>query len=191
MQDDLFAASGEAGKDDPHRLFFALWPDVELRQGIATIAAKLEGDCAPGGRRLRADRYHLTLQYLGDYSPFPQVLVTQACAAADTLCLSAFDLQLDRAGSFAGSQVWWLGTQLLPDGLQRLWDGLGHALAKARVRVISPPGFTPHLTVQRDVRKLIPLTPVEPLAWPVREFVLIDSQPGRPYTVLRRWPLRI
>ena len=103
--------------------------------------------------------------------------------------LPAFDLQLDRAGSFAGARVWWLGTQAVPEGLQRLWDGLGQALAKAHVRVKSAPAFTPHLTLQRDVRRLTEPMPVEPLAWPVREFVLIDSQPGRPYAVLRRWAL--
>ena len=53
------------------------------------------------------------------------------------------------------------------------------------------PAFVPHLTVQRDVRRHIAPAPVPPLAWPVREFVLIDSDPGRgtPYEVVGRWAL--
>ena len=55
MQDDLFASAGEAGTDDPHRLFFALWPDAGLREDIARVAASpgsatgrpVGGGCAP------------------------------------------------------------------------------------------------------------------------------------------------
>ena len=116
--------------DGVHRLFFALWPEPPLRERIAALTADLEREHAPGGRRLKAERYHLTLQFLGDFQPLPGRLVADACAAADRVRVPAFDLALDCVGSFRGSDVWWLGSRAGPDGLQRLWDGLGAALAQ-------------------------------------------------------------
>lgn len=190
MQPGLSGFGGHAAQDGMHRLFFALWPDDSLRQRIDEIAAQLEREHAPGGRRLRADRYHLTLQFLGDFQPLPPSLVDDACGAAGTVRQAPFDLTLDCAGSFRGSNVWWLGSHAVPPGLQQLWDRLGQALLQARVRVkSSSQPFAPHLTIQRDVRRHIALLPTSPLRWHVGEFALIDSQPGRPYTVLGRWPL--
>jgi 2'-5' RNA ligase len=190
MQPGLSGFGGHAAQDGMHRLFFALWPDDSLRQRIDEIAAQLEREHSPGGRRLRADRYHLTLQFLGDFQPLPPSLVDDACGAAGTVRQAPFDLTLDCAGSFRGSNVWWLGSHAVPPGLQQLWDRLGQALLQARVRVkSSSQPFAPHLTIQRDVRRHIALLPTSPLRWHVGEFALIDSQPGRPYTVLGRWPL--
>ena len=77
----------------------------------------------------------------------------------------------------------------MPDGLRLLWDALGHALMQRRVPVKTGAGFVPHLTIQRDVRRQLPSTPIAPLSWHVDEFVLFDSRSGRPYEVLGRWPL--
>jgi 2'-5' RNA ligase len=176
----------------PHRLFFALWPDAALRGRIASTVAGLERDNAPGGRRLNPDRYHLTLQFLGDFQPLRQSVVDAAIAAADSIRLPGFDLVLDRVGSFPKAGVCWLGASAPPEALRQLWDGLGSALASARVQVKSASDFSPHLTVLRDVRRPLPSTPIEPLPWPLREFVLIDSVSGAhpTYRLLGRWPLQ-
>jgi 2'-5' RNA ligase len=176
----------------PHRLFFALWPDAALRGRIASTVAGLERDNAPGGRRLNPDRYHLTLQFLGDFQPLRQSVVDAAIAAADSIRLPGFDLVLDRVGSFPKAGVCWLGASAPPEALRQLWDGLGSALAIARVQVKSASAFSPHLTVLRDVHRPLPSTPIEPLPWPLREFVLIDSVSGAhpTYRLLGRWPLR-
>jgi 2'-5' RNA ligase len=176
----------------PHRLFFALWPDAALRGRIASTVAGLERDNAPGGRRLNPDRYHLTLQFLGDFQPLRQSVVDAAIAAADSIRLPGFDLVLDRVGSFPKAGVCWLGASAPPEALRQLWDGLGSALAIARVQVKSASAFSPHLTVLRDVHRPLPSTPIEPLPWPLREFVLIDSVSGAhpTYRLLGRWPLQ-
>jgi len=181
----------DAPAGEMHRLFFALWPDEALRPRIAQAAASVVAAHAPGGRSLKPDKYHVTLQFLGDFRPLPASRVDDARAAAAMVRSPVFDLALDRVGSFPGANVWWLGAQQVPDALRALYDGLGQALAKQRVPVKSAANFVPHLTVQRDVRRHIAPTPVPPLAWTVREFVLIDSQPGRgtPYEVIGRWPL--
>ena len=180
----------DAAAGEMHRLFFALWPDDALRDRIAATTAELIGEHAPGGRPLKPERYHVTLQFLGDFQPLPPRLRDDALAAAATVRAPAFELPLDCVGSFRGANVWWLGSHATPAGLRTLWDALGHALAQRRVPVKTNGGFVPHLTVQRDVRRHIASTPVAPaLSWPVREFVLVDSRPGRPYELLGRWPL--
>jgi 2'-5' RNA ligase len=173
-----------------HRLFFALSPDAGLRQRIADVSLQLEREHAPGGRALKPDRYHLTLQFLGDFQPLRQSVVDAARQAADAVRLPAFELCLDHAGSFSGSNVWWLGTRGVAPGLQALWDALGAALARAGVQVKSPQRFAPHLTVRRDVRRQVEPIAIGPLHWTVREFVLFDSRPGQPYEVLHRRRLR-
>jgi 2'-5' RNA ligase len=173
-----------------HRLFFALWPDGKVRERIDSAAAGIEREHAPGGRRLRRDRLHLTVQFLGDFSPLPEDLVEAACDAASRIGLDAFMLTLDHAGSFRGSRVWWLGCHVSPAALQTLRESLGRALASAGVPVKAHPQFTPHVTIQRNVRKSIAPTPIAPIEWPVSEFVLIDSQAGSGYVQLGRWPLR-
>jgi len=188
-QADLLGNDADA---TTHRLFFALWPDAGLRKRIATTVAGLERDNAPDGRRLNPDRYHLTLQFLGDFQPLRPSVLDAAIIAAGSIRLPPFDLVLDLVGSFPKAGVCWLGASTAPDTLQQLWHELGRALTDARVQVRSAPTFSPHLTVLRHVRKPLASAPIEPLHWPVREFVLVDSVSGAhpAYRLLGRWPLR-
>jgi 2'-5' RNA ligase len=173
-----------------HRLFFALWPDDAVRMRIDAMAAAVERTHASGGRRLRRDRLHLTVRFLGDFAPLPEGLLDAARDAASRVEGEAFVLTLDRAGSFRGSRVWWLGCGDCPAALHGLWIGLGQALREADVPVRPHPQFSPHVTIQRNVRKALAPTPVEPIAWPVSDFVLIDSQAEAGYVELGRWSLR-
>lgn len=170
-----------------HNLFFALWPDEAVRAQMEERARALDRDHHPRGRLLRPARYHLTLQFLGEHAEVPAQLVEDVMSAAGQVQVSAFDLSLDRAGSF--HNVWWLGSAHPPEGLQALWQALGTGLMRARVKVASSGKLTPHVTVVRDAVARLPPTPIQSILWRVREFVLIDSQPPRPYTILHRWPL--
>lgn len=173
-----------------HRLFFALWPDDAVRGRIDAAAAMVEHAHAPGGRRLRRDRLHLTLQFIGDFAPLPDGLVEAACDAASRVVSPAFALALDHAGSFRGSRVWWLGCRDCPGELRALWSALGTALGDAGVPCRPHARFTPHVTVQRNVRRPLASTPIAPVEWPVRDFVLIDSRADAGYVELGRWSLR-
>ena len=46
------------------RLFFALWPDNEVRRTLDQAGRQLHAAC--GGRRMRAPNVHLTLVFLGN-----------------------------------------------------------------------------------------------------------------------------
>ncbi|HSR65015.1 MAG TPA: RNA 2',3'-cyclic phosphodiesterase [Xanthomonadaceae bacterium] len=183
-------APAEVPRGPPHRLFFALWPDPPLREAVAATVGALVQAHPNDGRRLRADRYHMTLQFLGDIAaPRRDEVVARATAAAAEVESPAFDLLLDHAGSFPNARVWWLAPTDPPAGLRQLWDALGVALLQADQKPKASPGFSPHLTVVRDVGARLPETPVEPLRWRVDRFVLIDSQPPRPYRIVGQWPL--
>lgn len=182
MQPDLL---GEVPPREIQRLFFALFPDAALRARIAEAAAGLERRHPSGGRLLKPERYHLTLQFLGDFQPLPPSLVAAARAAGDAIRMRPFDLMLDHAGSFAGSRVWWLGGAR-NDALQALWQGLGDALLRAGVRP-QRGTFAPHLTIVRDARRQIEPLPIDPLPWRAGGFALVESRPGRPYEILQRW----
>lgn len=173
-----------------HRLFFALWPADDVRRRLDASAASVEHAYSPGGRRLRSDRLHLTLQFVGDFAPLPEGLVEAASDAASRIECDAFVLTLDHAGSFRGSRVWWLGCRECPTPLQALSDTLGRALIDAGVPIKPHPRFTPHVTIQRNVRKPLQPVVIEPVEWRVSDFVLIDSRNDAGYVHLGRWPLR-
>jgi RNA 2',3'-cyclic 3'-phosphodiesterase len=188
MQQMDLTGLGMHGEAATQRLFFALCPDAVLRARIAERATTLHAHA--GGRMSGARRYHMTLQFLGDFDDLPRQLVDDAIGAATRVVEPAFAIHLDQAGSFS-NRVGWLGCSHMPEGLRQLWDALGRSLARARVQVRSGTSFVPHVTILRNVASL-PATPVVPLHWPVREFMLLRSwHPVRAeYDVLGRWPLQ-
>lgn len=173
-----------------NRLFFALWPDETVRSASREAARQLNLRLQPGGYLSSPERYHLTLLFLGD-----QVLPQHERAArlaVDALRAAPFDLCFDQAGSFRNKSIpWWLGPRQVPAGLTRLQERLRESLQRAQVPV-DRMRFVPHLTIARDARRVLPVTPIAPIVWPVREFVLIrshlDRQPVE-YEILQRWAL--
>lgn len=175
----------------PHRLFFALWPDADTRAATAAATDALLQAQPGAGRRLRPDRYHLTLQFLGDIPVDRRdAVMAAAIDAVARVDSPAFDLVLDQAGAFANARVWWLGPATPPEGLRTLWDSLAAALPRHGVKPKASPGFSPHLTIVRDIAARLPITPIAPIRWRVDRFVLIDSQPPKPYRIVGEWPLR-
>ncbi|RPE81885.1 RNA 2',3'-cyclic phosphodiesterase [Vulcaniibacterium tengchongense] len=191
-QPDLFPAPAP---QPLHRLFFALWPDDALRAQAAGVAAELRRRHGNDGRLLNPRRYHLTLRFLGDFpGELPASALAGARAAGDAVRAPAFELVLDRAGSFGRNRSipWWLGCAPDHAALQALWRRLGEALAQRRLRDASGHRtLAPHLTVVRDARRALPETPIVPLHWRVDRFVLVHSELGQrnAYTLLGEWPL--
>ena len=176
-----------------HRLFFALWPDDAVRAAIAGHAVALRQRLRPRGRPVSPHRYHLTLQFVGEFEALPAALAGRAMSAAARVRAPAFELRLDRTGSFDNRSIpWWLGCGRTPGGLLRLWDDLGQALGLARVEVRSANRLRPHVTILRDATAALPSGAIDvPVDWHVDAFVLIHSVSGaRPeYRELGRWPL--
>jgi 2'-5' RNA ligase len=186
--------SSLGGFAPPHptdRLFFAVMPPPAVAGQLATLAGELRERLGLHGRPRPTTHLHVTLHHLGDFAGVPQRQVADACAAAAGVEAPPFDACFDRVGSFAGRTgkhpFVLLGTRS-PDGLARLHADLGARLAAVGL-ARRERAFVPHLTLLYDARAIEP-RPVEPLAWPVREFLLVHSLLGRTeYRVLGRWPL--
>lgn len=193
QQSSLFGDTPQRGSIPTHRLFFALWPGPDVRARLHRLAQDLEAAQASGGRLINPHRYHLTLQFLGDFDRLPQALAHSALAAAESVRAPAFGLRVDRAGSFANREIpWWLGSAEPDPGLALLWDRLGLALAKAGVKIVSGHrAHAPHVTVVRGAARGLGPLAVEPVEWRVDRFVLLHSVLGArsEYTVLGEWRL--
>lgn len=174
-----------------NRLFFALWPEDAVRAACAEAARSINLRAQPGGYLLSPDKYHLTLLFLGDFVSAEKQ--ADALRAAEGLRSAPFDLKLDYAGSFRNNSKipYWLGTRDVPDALPALHRTLRDTM-KAGGVTPERMSFTPHLTVLRDAQRPLPDTQIQPIDWPVHEFVLIRSRLDRrpaDYEVLGRWPL--
>src|SRR5688500_4124066 len=186
MHQDLFGSSQPV----VHNVFFGLMPDDSTRGRMVETVDTLRAAHGPQGRWLKPARYHMTLHFLGTFSELPEGRIAAAIRAAEGLRAPAFELVLDRAGSFAGG-IGWLGCARTEPPLQHLWDELRQALARDRVSTKGHARFAPHVTVLRDSRIPMPDVPIEPIRWPIREVMLIDSELGarNEYRPLGRWQL--
>jgi len=184
---------GFAPPQPTDRLFLAVQPDAAATARIAALAQALRDDHRARGRPLDEARLHVTLQYFGAFAGLPEGLVATIADVVDGIALRAFEVAFDHAASFDGGarrRPWVLrGSEAGLARLQALHAVLGGGLAAAGVRVEGHARFLPHLTLLYEDRAL-PRQAVDPIAWTVRELVLVDSLIGQgEHRVLRRWPL--
>ncbi len=173
------------GDKTTQRLFFALWPDDGLRDGMVQLAR----DHGHGsGRWVRRENLHVTLVFLGAVDGPRRACVE---AAADGIQGQSFTLELDRI-------TWWSRPRVLSAGSSRMPSALLDLVAELK-RGCQGCGFEPerrpyraHLTLARKVATGQPSTTVEAQAWRVRDFCLVESRTlttGPEYSVLRTWCL--
>lgn len=166
---------------ETRRLFFALWPDEDVRDAIIERRAALD---RLNARRVPDRNLHLTLVFLGDR---PRELLEDILRAAAPVPGAPFELLLDRFGHFPGAKVVWLGGEA-PPAATALVDSLAGAMESIGLVVERRP-WRPHVTLYRKVYRRPRFPDIAPVAWPVRDFVLVESIAGKPYRVLRSWPL--
>ena len=168
---------------DSRRVFFALWPDAEMRARLGR--ATKDAVRRSGGRPIAKDRFHVTVAFLGNLTPAG----FEIASAVPPISVGAFTLTLDTIGAFASSRTLWLGSRSVPPGLieleRRLWAALA---AKGFIR--EERIYRPHVTLARRARAVD--EEIVPVEWPVAELALVESLPdGRNvhYEPLRSWPL--
>ncbi len=168
------------------RVFFALWPDEEVRDALAALAHAAQAQC--GGRAMVREKVHLTLFFVGDIET-PRIPELESVAAS--LGTVPFDLVLDRLGYWRHNNIVWAGASTCPPALAALAADLKDTLAR-----ISVPGedrpYAPHITLIRNARRAPAGGSFPACVWRAREFVLVDSVAaggGVRYDVRARWPL--
>ena len=168
------------------RLFLALWPAPELAGRLQTVSAEAFRVC--GGRQMRVKTLHLTLAFLGDV---PESRIPALLAAMSRIKGRPFQLVVDTLGDWKHNRIVWGGCRAQPEAL----DQLVSAIRQQLVALGLPGGsdsFSPHITLLRKARPVGELPAMTPLAWPVGEWVLMESCPstdGADYRRLAAWPL--
>jgi RNA 2',3'-cyclic 3'-phosphodiesterase len=170
------------------RLFIAIWPDEASRDALVTTVHEAR-TAAPDIRWQPAERWHVTLAFLGQADP--EESRRRIAAHVITGLPAPEPVRLAGAGAF-GSVIWvgvehgpWLGD--LASGLQR-------ALRVADRR------FRAHVTVGRvrgeggpaRAREVVPLLrPHDGPGWTPAELTLVESStgPAPEYRICDRWPL--
>ena len=167
------------------RVFFALWPDERIQAHLQRQGRELLQRL--GGKPTRAESIHLTLAFLGDVT---LDRLAKAKEAAAGVWLDSFSLYLDQAGCWRHNGVGWVAPNRVPQALLGLAHDLEGRLREAGFELDDRP-YSPHITLVRKARCAHLELRIEPVEWPVHDFVLVQSQletSGSRYTVIGRWP---
>lgn len=161
-----------------------MWPDEPARAKLAALARRVTDE--GGGRGVPAAHLHLTLAFLGDV---PEDRVEAAKRVASGIRGPAFELALDRLGFFRRAGVGWAGPSCAPGELVHLQSTLERALHSAGFLLEERP-FAPHLTLARKLVRPIATAAIDPVAWRVESFALVESARGSgAYVQVAGWEL--
>ncbi len=149
-------------------MFFALWPDDEVRAGLGRWT--LEAHAMAGGRVTQVRNLHLTLAFIGetDVRRIPEL-----AAAAAGIRLTPCELLIDQCRFWKHNHIVWAGgeaPQVLNEGVAQLRA----ALQSSGIR-FDGKAFVPHVTLLREARAVPQLPQPVPLRWGIRDFVLLAA----------------
>ncbi|ARU31116.1 2'-5' RNA ligase [Sulfuriferula sp. AH1] len=168
------------------RVFFALWPDPDMRTALAGMGKHMHAQC--GGRRTRAESIHITLAFVGEVG-IERIAELQALAAQ--LQCAAFNFELARTGWWRHNHIAWVAPETVPQGLIDLASALQSRLKGAGFKV-DERAYLPHVTLLRKADCPWAQAAMKPLRWTARNFVLVKSvtgENGSAYEIIGRWPL--
>ena len=150
------------------RLFFALWPDAEVRNQFATTSEQIPGKC---GRHVAVNNLHITLVFLGNIDEKQKECIL---AHAWQINCSPVELILDQLGWWKRPQVVWLAPSCTPVELVELASELAGMAAQCGIQVDDRP-YKAHMTLLRKVRKNPHLPAITPVHWSISKFTLLQS----------------
>jgi 2'-5' RNA ligase len=169
------------------RLFFALWPDDEVRAQLARWSRGLHAVC--GGRPTRNENLHMTLAFLGSVEDARVAEIEHAAGEARSAAIS---FVLDQPGYWKHNRIAWAGASAVPSELNALVAELRSALTRYAIDFDSKE-FVSHVTLLRDAREPKAMPVLEPIKWNLDGFALVRSVTlprGSRYEVLNSTPLR-
>ena len=169
------------------RLFFALWPNPEVRTQLIQLANGIQHD--RNARLTRKSNLHVTLHFIGNTST---ELLPCYIEQASTLKFQPFSFTLGQLGYFKKPKILWIGPDQAPTQLYLLHEQLGIALNRCNYEPEARQ-YRPHVTLFRKAN------PIEnhngkleapEISWTVEHFSLIKSEPaenGVIYTEIERF----
>ncbi len=150
------------------RLFFALWPQPGVRAALA--GWRDQAHAVAGGRAMQSRNLHMTLAFLGETGIDRMPAIEDA---ARSVRLEPGVMRLDRCAFWKHNHIVWAGGDA-PEILQSAVGRLRDALDRAGVTVDHKP-FVPHVTLLRNVNAFANVPVMEPIDWPLSDFVLVAS----------------
>jgi 2'-5' RNA ligase len=169
------------------RLFFALWPEQNVRQQLLRnyhAIADLRGQ----GKPVSDCNLHITLHFLGN---IPTDRIECFLRQAELVKGRPFDLKIDSCGWFKKPKVFWFGTDRVPSELSRVHQQLGELISDCDY-LTDQRTYRPHVTMARKISRRPAFADISPVLWPVDRFVLVKSDTladGVKYEVLNSFPL--
>jgi 2'-5' RNA ligase len=169
------------------RLFVAVFPTDEVRADLQRRLARVAA-----ARRTPADRWHITLGFLGEVPDERRADVERALSGVPAA--GPITLRLAAGGRFGRgrSTAVWAGVEGDLDALTDLHGAIRAALDADGLPYDDRP-LTPHLTLAyaREPSLLSAMEGYRGPQWTVGEFVLVRSHhhDGGGYENLRSWPV--
>lgn len=173
---------------DPNlaRVFFALWPQASVQRELHALGAGYRLIC--DARAMRLETLHMTLLFLGEVSRthFPQLM-----QAAAKIAIPSFSIELNQLSFWQHNRLAYATLQ----GETKLLVQLASALRQELIATGIPfknHAFVPHVTLLRNVRRILELQSIKPITWRVDSFVLVESVKtahGISYQIVKKWPL--
>lgn len=168
------------------RLFFAIWPDEDLRSKLAPHRLEVTRVC--GGRPMLPLTLHMTLIYVGEVE---QIRLADLFAIGDAVRTPPFTYTIDVAACFGKAGVAWLAADRTPQPLIDLQTELKTGVTAAKFPA-DPRPFRPHMTVARGIARAVEPWHVTEVPWRIDRFRLVAAAPADKditYETVREWAL--
>ncbi|BBA34601.1 putative 2'-5' RNA ligase [Methylocaldum marinum] len=170
------------------RLFFALWPDEEMRASLARLVDALKQTAT--GKWVKPENLHITLVFLGAVN---EDRIASVNEVAEGIVAQPFELRLDRIEFWKKSGIICLSPTCTPVTLQNLANALTAELKRTGFVTENRP-YRAHLTVARKGSPGVLSSRCldDPICWSVRSFSLVESRTSRMgslYQVRKIWNL--
>ncbi len=167
------------------RLFFALWPDDEIRTQLENVTKQFKKENI---RLVKKSNLHITLEFLGEISGQDK---DQLVERINKLQHQPFDIELTRTGFWKKPQILWIGTTNIPEPLLTLVKSIRKCVKQQGLKT-DKREYRPHVTIARKVKQIILPKETFYILWPVKSFALVISEStekGVEYRVLQKWSL--
>jgi 2'-5' RNA ligase len=173
------------------RVFFAIWPDGKVQKQLSDAVKRLQLEPLCGGRKTKAENIHLTLVFVGEVNTGKLEALCQIGAGIRDSGARAFDLVVEKIGYWKHNNIVYAAITSIPRELTDLVAALQDALSAAGFP-LEQRTYKPHITLMRNASCQTLPELAEPIAWRVREWMLVKSEQtsgGSNYVPFGRWSL--